>query len=183
MSAAVLRDKTKINELADDRESCLHVLTWTALCFTKHTIKKGSLKGLLQPFNEAYEDEDLSAGELKISSLLQKKIPLWVKFDDRPHLDALIAELTYAIAVRYEAPPSQSRIKPAIYEDIMNYRTAQMISLGERDWLVKVFKRHLEADLWPDKDKAVDQRSDKKSNGDVDGPPAAKRMRLSQVGG
>ena len=113
MSAAVLRSNTKINELADDRESCLHVLIWTALCFTKHTIKKGSLKGLLQPFNGAYEDGDLSAGELKISSLLQKKIPLWVKFDDRPHLDTLIAELTYAIAVRYEPPPSQSRVKPA----------------------------------------------------------------------
>ena len=65
----------------------------------------------------------------------------------------------------------------------MNHRTALMNSLGERDWLAKNFKRHLEADPWPDKDKAVDQRSDRKSNGDVDGPPAAKRMRLSQVGG
>ncbi|KIM72265.1 hypothetical protein PILCRDRAFT_82020, partial [Piloderma croceum F 1598] len=37
MSAALLQDNEKCNELEDDRESCLHVLTWTALRFTKHT--------------------------------------------------------------------------------------------------------------------------------------------------
>ncbi|KAF8234088.1 hypothetical protein L208DRAFT_1394550, partial [Tricholoma matsutake] len=41
MSAALLQDNDKCNELEDDRESCLHVLTWTALRFTKHTISGG----------------------------------------------------------------------------------------------------------------------------------------------
>ena len=119
MSAAVLQDNTKANELADDRELCLHVLTWTALCFTKHTIKikKGSLKYLLQPFNEAYEDGDAFAGgSFKRAFLLQREIENSVKFDDRPRLDALIADLTDVFAARYAQPLINTPLAIAQFE-------------------------------------------------------------------
>ncbi|KIM73338.1 hypothetical protein PILCRDRAFT_15307 [Piloderma croceum F 1598] len=38
MSAALLQDNDKCNELVDERESSLHILTWTALHFTDHII-------------------------------------------------------------------------------------------------------------------------------------------------
>jgi len=62
MSAA-LRNNDKCNDFEDDRESCLRVLTWTALCFT---ISGGSLSRFLRAFDEEYEGEDgVKGGDLK----------------------------------------------------------------------------------------------------------------------
>ncbi|KAF8224713.1 hypothetical protein L208DRAFT_1409789, partial [Tricholoma matsutake] len=71
MSAALLQDNDKCNELEDDRESCLHVLTWTALHFTKHTISGGGSNRFLRAFDEEYETADgVKGGDLKKSFLL-----------------------------------------------------------------------------------------------------------------
>src|SRR5882762_11940514 len=111
MSAALLQDHGKCNELEDDRESCLHVLTWTALRFTNHTISGGSASRFLRAFDEEYQDEeDVKGGDLKMGFLATREIPRVVKFDGRPHLDKLIRELTEAFAVRYEEPPSAEQI-------------------------------------------------------------------------
>jgi hypothetical protein len=56
MSAVLLRNNKKCNELEDDRESCLHVLTWKALRFTKHTCSEGDSNMFLRAFDEEYED-------------------------------------------------------------------------------------------------------------------------------
>jgi hypothetical protein len=93
MSAALLRNNNKYNALEDDWESCLHVLTWTVLRFTKHTISRGGSKRFLRAFDEVYEDEDgVKGGELKKAFLLPvgRDIPRTVKFDGLPQLDALI---------------------------------------------------------------------------------------------
>src|SRR5882672_859522 len=112
MSAALLRNNKKCNELEDDRESCLHVLTWTALRFTSHTVSGGSTGRLLRAFDEEYEDEEgVKGGDLKRGFLATREIPRVVKFDRRPQLDALIEELTEAFAVRYEKPPSDDHIQ------------------------------------------------------------------------
>jgi hypothetical protein len=101
MSAELLHGNAKVNELADDRESCLYVLTWTALCYTKHAIKNDTLDGLLMPFNEAYKVRDfVRGGGLKQGSLLCHNIPQRVRFDGGLHLDKLIADLTSVIAAR-----------------------------------------------------------------------------------
>jgi len=70
MSAALLRNNKKYNELQDDRESCLHVLTWMALRFTDHTISGGSTRRFLRPFDEEYEDEGVKGGDLKKGFLI-----------------------------------------------------------------------------------------------------------------
>src|ERR1700689_2914639 len=107
MSAALLQDNDKYNELEDDRESCLHVLTWTALRFTNHTVSVGGTSRFLRAFVEEYEDEDgVKGGDLKRGFLATREIPRVVKFDRRQQLDALVRELTEAFAVRYEEPPS-----------------------------------------------------------------------------
>jgi len=111
MSAALLRNNKKYNELEDDRESCLHVLTWTALRFTKHTCSEGDSSMFLRAFDEEYEDEEgVKGGDLKRGFLATREIPRVVKFDRRPELDALIEELTETFAVRYEKPPSAEQI-------------------------------------------------------------------------
>jgi len=82
MSAALLRNNKKCNELEDNRESCLHVLTWTALCFSKHTVSGGGSNRFLRAFDEEYEDEDGVKGrDLKKGFLLGCDIPRVVKFD------------------------------------------------------------------------------------------------------
>jgi hypothetical protein len=106
MSAALLQDNDKGNELGDDRESCLHVLTWTALHFTAHTISGGGTNRFLRAFDEEYEDEGVRGGNLKRGFLATREIPCVVKFDRRPQLDALVRELTETFSVRYEEPPS-----------------------------------------------------------------------------
>jgi len=112
MSAALLRNNKKYNELEDDRESCLHVLTWTALRFTNHTISGGGTSRFLRAFDEEYEDEEgVRGGDLKRGFLATREIPRLVKFDHRPHLDKLIRELTEAFAVRYEEPPSNDHVQ------------------------------------------------------------------------
>lgn len=106
MSAALLQDNKKPNELEDDRESCLHVLTWTALCCTKVTLSGTDWNTIVMPFDEAYEGGGvMKGGQLKERSLVNNQIPDFVKFDDRPHLDELIAELTGAFAIRYQKVP------------------------------------------------------------------------------
>jgi hypothetical protein len=106
MSVALLQDNEKHNELEDDRESCLHVLTWTALRFTKHAISNnGTVMKFLRAFDEAYDDGNgVQGGGLKMKSLLSRDISEEVKFKDRPQLDRLVEKLTETFAVRYERP-------------------------------------------------------------------------------
>jgi hypothetical protein len=111
MSAALLQDNEKCNELEDDRESCLHVLTWMVLRFTNHTISRGGTSRFLRAFDEEYEDEDgVKGGDLNQGFLATREIPHVVKFDCRPQLDARVRELTETFTVRYEEPPSAEQI-------------------------------------------------------------------------
>ena len=171
MSAALLQDNDKCNELEDDRESCLHVLTWTALRFTKHTISGSSLNKFLRAFDEAYETADgIKGGDLKKGFLLGRDIPRMVKFDRRPQLDALIRELTEAFATRYKEPPTAEKISQlqrlrdkGITDDdlgnnsvVLNY-TRGVASLKSPDWLVDTFRHHLDAGCWPPSNKTQGQ--------------------------
>ena len=162
MSAALLRNNNKCNELEDDRESCLHVLTWTALRFTDHTISGSGTSRFLRAFDEEYEDEEgVKGGDLKKGFLLGRDIPRVVKFDHRPHLDKLIRELTEAFAVRYEEPPShedfetlkdmQSNNAPLsyLYSNAAFKYTKRLDDLAARSWLVDTFRCNLNADFWP----------------------------------
>ena len=171
MSAALLRNNRKPNDIEDDRELCLHVLTWTALRFTSHD---GDLKEHLRSFDEAYEARNgIKGGSLKRASLLGRDIPLQVKFEGRPHLKGLIAELTKTFAVRYEEEPSKERLerleemekaglhssKDLAENAVFQYKT-RMRFLDERSWLVKTFRHHLDAGPWPASDHAVKQLDD-----------------------
>jgi hypothetical protein len=184
MSAALLRDIRKPNELEDDRGSCLYVLIWMALHFTNHTISRRiSLDYILGSFDDAYEVEGgVNGGQYKRWLLLTRDIPHEVKFDDRPQLDKLIEELTDTFAVRYDRPPSAEDISSSEayhqhlrdigYTDEKIAKTSfvfhharRMASLKSPDWLVKTFRHHLEAGPWPLSDKAVEQTGSSKRKG------------------
>ena len=170
MSAALLRNNKKYNELEDDRESCLHVLTWTALRFTNHTISGSGTSRFLRAFDEEYEDEEgVRGGDLKKGFLLGRDIPRAVKFDHRPQLDVLIRELTETFAARYEEPPSdedfetlkdmQSNNAPPsyLYSNAAFKYQKRLDDLVAPNWLVDTFRRHLDIDCWPPRDKAQAQ--------------------------
>lgn len=170
MSAALLRNNKKRNELEDDRESSLHVLTWTALHFSKHTCSEGDSSIFLRAFDEAYDTADgVQGGNLKKGFLLGRDMPRTVKFDHRPQLDALIEELTKTFAVRYEEPPSDvhvqglkraqaANVDPSILRLLPAFDYQErMAALQSPDWLVDTFRRHLDRDSWPLSDKARGQ--------------------------
>jgi hypothetical protein len=94
MSATLLQENDKCNELKDNRESPLHILIWMASHFTNRTISGGSTNRFLRAFDE-YEDEEDVKGDPKKGFLLGRDIPM-AKFDCRTHLDKLIAEPTEA---------------------------------------------------------------------------------------
>ena len=171
MSAALLRNNIKCNTLEDDRESCLHVLTWTALRFSKHTCLDGDSSIYMRAFDEEYETAGgIRGGDLKAGFLLGRDIPHTVKFDRRPQLDALIKELTDTFAVRYEKPPTAEDLKALEYASETNvpesvvtnlpafrYRK-RLDNLASPNWLVDTFRHHLsDADSWPLSDKAQAQ--------------------------
>jgi hypothetical protein len=80
-----------------------------ALRFTNHTISGSGTSRFLRAFDEEYKDEEgVKGGDLKRGFLETCEIPRVVKFDDRPHLDKLIEELTEAFAICYEKPPSST---------------------------------------------------------------------------
>jgi hypothetical protein len=169
MSAALLQDNEKYNELEDDRESCLHVLTWTALRFTNHTISGGGTSRFLRAFDEEYEDEGVKGGDLKRGFLATREIPRVVKFDRRPQLDALVEELTETFAVRYEKPPSADQLQaleraqaanidPSIMSGLMAFNYQKRLDdLAAPSWLVDTFRRNLNAEFWPSSDKFREQ--------------------------
>jgi hypothetical protein len=170
MSAALLHNNEKLHELVDDRESYLHVLTWTALHFTKHTISGGGSSRFLRAFDEEYEDEDgVKGGDLKKGFLLGHDIPRVVKFDSRPQLDAFIEELTEAFAVLYEKPPSAEEVKaleeaqsanlpPSIMAGLTAFKYQKHLNdLATPSWLVDTFRRHLNTGYWPPSDQAQGQ--------------------------
>jgi hypothetical protein len=103
LPAALLHNNKKPNDLKDNQESSLHVLTWMASRFTKHTISEGKLNRFLRAFNEAYEAGDGVRGDLKMGI---HEMPRKVKFDHCPHLDTLIKELTQRLVACFEEPPS-----------------------------------------------------------------------------
>jgi hypothetical protein len=170
MSAALLRNNKQFNEVEDDRESCLHVLAWTALRFTKHTCSEGDSSTFLRVFDEEYVTADgIKGGDLKKDFLLGRDIPRVVKFDRRPHLNKLIEELTEAFAVRYEKPPLIKDLQALEDAWVSNVPESAMSNLpalrywkrldhlAAPSWLVDTFRRHLNTYPWPLSDKAQGQ--------------------------
>ena len=155
----------KGNELEDDQESCLHVLTWMALRFTNHTISGGGTSKFLRAFDEEFEDEGgAKGGDLKNGFLLGRDIPCVVKFDRRP-LDVLIRELTEAFVAHYKEPPSARDLQaleealavnlpPSIMARLTAFKYQQRLdNLAAPSWLVDTFHHHLYVDPWLPSDK------------------------------
>jgi hypothetical protein len=170
MSAALLRNNEKCNELEDDRESCLYVLTWTALRFTEHTCSDGDSTTFLRAFDEEYETaRGVKGGDLKRGFLATREIPRVVKFNRRPHLDNLVRELTETFAVRYEEPPTanqfdvlnqmqSSNVPSSFLEENTAFKYQKRLNdLVAPSWLVDTFRRHLNMDCWPPLDGARGQ--------------------------
>ena len=167
MSAALVVDDERRCEPEDALESCLHVLTWVALRYTKYTTA-GSTRDFLRGIRNAYDfPEDADAGYIKKAILLCRLVPREVKFDHRPQLDALIEELTETFAVRYEKFPSAidfqaildaqtAKIPESIIAQLPAFSYLKRLGdVGTPSWLVDTFRRHLNAGPWPVSDNAA----------------------------
>ena len=157
------------NELEDDWESCLHMLTWMALRSTKHMCSEGDLSMFLRAFDEVYKNEGVKNGDLKRGFLATHEILHVVKFDCHPHLDALIRELTKAFAAHYKELPSDedfetlkhmksnNALPSYLYSNATFKYQKHLNDLVLLSWLVNTFRCHLNADFWLPSDKARGQ--------------------------
>lgn len=155
MSAQLLKKRNHFHDIEDDRESALYVMLWTALRYTKHSQLVESeddipVKHLLAAFDEARPDGSggVTGGSLK-SSFLTGNSEL--RFDNRPQLDTLVTTLCRAFAFRYvrQLDPTNAGLV-AIYSDRLKL-------LRTEGWLVNTMEQFLNADGWPNDDKAEPQ--------------------------
>lgn len=112
MSVAVLEENNKCHEIADDRESSLHVLTWTALRCMKYEIlnKDKGVKEFFDAFDEARKRDNGSfhGGISKKVLMVTNHMRSWINFEATP-LNGLIEELNGVFAVRYENKPTKQQ--------------------------------------------------------------------------
>ncbi|KIM40753.1 hypothetical protein M413DRAFT_446141 [Hebeloma cylindrosporum] len=184
MSAAILDDPTKIQDISDDRESAFHVLTWTALCYGQHDrTRPGKLRRYIRQYDESYSaGEYVQGGQVKRAALIPSLLSEEVFFN--PALNALIAELTDHLSARYFAikPRAQSfleSLKKKIadleqlperteseQETLETHRESRATNpayplltsrefLNTRGWLVETMRGHLDSHDWPLGDKAL----------------------------
>ena len=135
-----------------------------ALRFTDYTTS-GCIRDTLRTFRNAYDTtESIEGGYVKKGILLGHDVSRVVKFDHRPHLDALTKELTRTFAVRYANPPPPIHLQAIrdayIPESIITQLPAfgyqkRLDDLVAPNWLVDTFRRYLIADPWPVSDKAT----------------------------
>lgn len=131
----------------DDRESCLHVLTWIALRFIASDLSASRRKHFLSAFDEKYYDQGHTrGGDAKVAMIHEKKIKDHVRFKDLPVLDKLLEEFTQEVSHRY-APPHWFNSRPS--------------ALESSTWLNDTFKKHLQdRSKWPKNDGADPQSLD-----------------------
>ncbi|KAF8191344.1 hypothetical protein BJ912DRAFT_902593 [Pholiota molesta] len=151
MSIALLRKPTHYHDIEDDRESAFYVMLWTALRYTKHSdvgdFIGSTAKDLMRAFDEARPDgSNVKGGSSKYEFLSGRS---HLHFDDRPQLNALIAELCPAFAVRYERPPA-----PGEHALQLKYDN-KLDALRTENWFVDIMQKFLNADGWPIDDKAA----------------------------
>lgn len=180
MSAALLKNPSAPHLLEDDRESCFHVLVWTALKYSKHRTCEpalrpssdrdppasgGDIMEFLRAFDEAYADAagNVRGGQLKSGVLVTGSLCLKVRFEKRPLLDKLVDDLNRIFQVRYENPPSQEdkdelnelRAAGAPESELRRLSAykyqARKDKLRARGWLVDTIRSYLTTpDNWPD---------------------------------
>ena len=114
MSAKLLMDPKKPNDFVDDIESAYHVLIWSLLRYSKHSLSNRDVTILLLSFDETVvTQEGVVGGERKKGHFTSRDIPKLLKFKDNESLNELIRELTVTLAVRYEEPPTEEEIREA----------------------------------------------------------------------
>ncbi|KIM44449.1 hypothetical protein M413DRAFT_353590 [Hebeloma cylindrosporum] len=182
MSAAILQNPTKVHDISDDRESAFHVLTWTALCYGRHTQRRpDDLKRLLKVYDYSFAaGKYIEGGELKRDTLLQYKLSKEVSFN--PPLDRLIKDLAVNLRARYIDIEPSARAKleatkkkiaqfeqapggPEAHRDVLEalrdnctdnpafVLSTLMKQLETRGWLVKKMRKYLQESGWPLDDK------------------------------
>ena len=104
MSVAVIEVNDKHHEIADDRESSPHVITWTALRYMKYEIfdEDKDVKEFFDAFDEARTRDNgtVHGRTSKKALMVTDRMKSRVKFEAKP-LNELTEKLNYVYAVRY----------------------------------------------------------------------------------
>ena len=173
MSAAVLRDPSRIQTIEDDRESAVHVLTLLALRHVNHD-ELDHIASYLSVYNQFYHclsDGIVTGGLYKGDRFASSMFPT---FTSDP-LNRIFSVLNKTFSARYTEAYSDEAIKqardvvaqaernPAMDPTIMYYYYqlapyiygSRLEALVKPKWLVEVLNEHLESDDWPSCDKAA----------------------------
>ncbi|KDR72661.1 hypothetical protein GALMADRAFT_158848 [Galerina marginata CBS 339.88] len=161
MSKGLLADPRKVQDVQDDEESSLYVLTWIALRYTRHS-HLADLLNLLKLFDEVDVGKNTRTGGQRKEYFLLNGTP--VRFTDRPSLDELNDELRLHFHELYHLPkPTDDQLAEVKAFQQMGMTKSLHLNLAyrydylqnrlkNRKWLVETFRKHLATYSWPNDD-------------------------------
>ena len=130
----------------DERESCLWVLMWITLRYSKTDLSDDDVGDMLRTFDDSYVGElSTKGGRAKMAILMDSEGEIKLA-EERSGLYNLIERLRESFTVRY------------LHKKHASNRESILVDMAECSWLRKIFQTALAQGNWPDSDKSLAQR-------------------------
>ncbi|GJJ09153.1 hypothetical protein Clacol_003375 [Clathrus columnatus] len=158
ISCRLLEDPTAVQDLTDDVESFIHVLTWVSFRYAKHNLSNETVNAYLASiFDRAYYEKDglAKGGDAKMNYLNYPSQLIGTEFEN-PILKELLISITDTIAVKYRRAPTlrDARGDVTFLNRLLDYHKEGLGILEDSEWIIKEIALALELPNWPPDDKS-----------------------------
>ncbi|GJJ15492.1 hypothetical protein Clacol_009770 [Clathrus columnatus] len=179
-------DPTAVQNLTDDVESFIHVLTWVSFRYAGHNMKEGALNHFLTSvFDDAYYEDGLAkGGRMKMNYLMSHSELTETPFDNSI-LKGLLVNITDKIATRYQGTPSlhkEAKGNLTFLNHLVNAHKETLEELKSSEWIIDEFALALKSPDWPANDGAK-KRDIKKAGTRIKAQPSSLKRKSSEDAG
>jgi hypothetical protein len=170
MSAKLVEDRTASHGVADDMESALYVVLWTALMFSPSLMSEDERTIFISSTFNSLSLGNFGAQGKRNFLTSQKELIGGQLFPGRQALNALVQDLTNLFKYHYYVP---DKVECEAYKTISTSTTpgsqelARLLSphrveqtkkdLENHNAIITIFNHHLASTLWQHNDGAVEQ--------------------------
>ncbi|GJJ15772.1 hypothetical protein Clacol_010050 [Clathrus columnatus] len=179
-------DPTTVQDLTDDVESFIHVLTWVSFRYAEHDMKDGALNNFLTSvFDDAYYEDGLAkGGRTKMNYLMSHSELTGTRFGN-PILRALLVEVTKTISFRYRTEPSleDAHNDKATLNHLVKGHEETLEKLKSSEWIIDKFASALKLPNWPANDGAKKNRDIKKAGTRIQTQSSSLKRKSSEDAG
>ncbi|GJJ09148.1 hypothetical protein Clacol_003370 [Clathrus columnatus] len=158
IACRLLEDPTAVQDLTDDVESFIHVLTLISFRYAKHNLSNETVNAYLASiFDRAYYEKDglAKGGDTKMNYLSSPSQLTKTQFEN-PILKELLLTITDTIATRYRETPSLKEAKGSltVLKHLVNAHEETLVRLKDSEWIIGEFASALKSPSWPANDEA-----------------------------